>query len=87
LLAAAEDSSMRTIYDALRDTLRDDAAGTLVEYGLLLALIALLSIVALRRLDTRLTSEFAKTSRDMRLRLVPLGLGLGKPLRRRHPAA
>jgi Flp pilus assembly pilin Flp len=59
---------MRAIYDSVCATLEDDSAGTLVEYGLLLALIAIASIVALKRLDTRLTSEFSKASKDMRLR-------------------
>jgi Flp pilus assembly pilin Flp len=69
--------SVQAIYDAVRDTLDDDAAGALVEYGLLIALIALVGIVAMKRLDTRLTSEFSKTSKDFRLRLVPLPIGPG----------
>lgn len=78
---------MPVAYRALRATIEDDSAGTLVEYGLLLALIALVGIVAMKRLDTRLTSEFSKTSNDFRLRLTPLGIGFGKALRRRERSA
>lgn len=58
----------------------DEDAGTLVEYGLLLALIAIVGIVAMKRLDTRITAEFSKAATD--LRLAPLGAGLDRLLRR-----
>jgi Flp pilus assembly pilin Flp len=44
--------------------LADETAGTLVEYALLLALIAIAAVVAMHKLGTKVTNEFTSASTD-----------------------
>ncbi len=46
--------------------LNDDAGGSLVEYALLLALIALATIASLKKFDTKLTKMFTTAADDFK---------------------
>lgn len=50
---------------ALKNLIRDDSGATLVEYGLLLALIAVAAIAALTFLAGGLKSLFSNVSSDL----------------------
>ena len=47
---------------ALRSMLRDDAGATMVEYGILVALIAAVCIVVITTLGTQVNSAFTSVS-------------------------
>lgn len=50
---------------ALKNLIRDDSGATLVEYGLLLALIAVAAIAALTFLGGGLTTLFSNVKSDL----------------------
>jgi pilus assembly protein Flp/PilA len=53
------------ILDAIVGLARDDGAATLVEYGLLLALIALAAITAMSTLGGQVSSLFTNAGNDL----------------------
>jgi pilus assembly protein Flp/PilA len=53
------------VLHAMRGLAKDDCAATLVEYGLLLALIALVSIFAISTLGTQVSSEYTNAGNEL----------------------
>jgi pilus assembly protein Flp/PilA len=53
------------ILDAVGGTIKDESAATLVEYGLLLALIALAAITAMSTLGGQVSSLFTNAGNDL----------------------
>lgn len=52
----------------LKNLVRDDAGATLVEYAVLLALVALMAITALHKFELKIHREFLLAARGLRLR-------------------
>jgi pilus assembly protein Flp/PilA len=51
--------------NAIKSLVKDDSGATLVEYGLLLALVALAAVVAMGTLGTKVSSLFGQASSDL----------------------
>jgi pilus assembly protein Flp/PilA len=51
--------------NAIKSLVKDDSGATLVEYGLLLALVALAAVVAMGTLGTKVSGLFTNASADL----------------------
>jgi pilus assembly protein Flp/PilA len=59
-LAHSEENSMQKITTFLRSLANDESGATMVEYGLMVALIAIICVVAVASIGTELDKQFDK---------------------------
>ena len=71
---------LKTWLDAKFDR-HDEAGATLVEYGLLVALIAVVAIVAIRLLGSRISRNFSNVGNTIRPAPAPPGARTGRACR------
>ncbi len=53
------------MFSAVKSLVKDDSGATLVEYGLLLALVALAAVTAMSTLGGKVSALFTNTSNDL----------------------